>query len=281
MNINNFFKKRTALLTKKGHTENSYIYDTKTFRSLSSQDKYLIRRGSDDATMTVTLDDITGGEYATWLAGATGYIVEWYNTEENAVILERNNSNITQMILTTDGVVDDYAENTSLRALNFAHSLLNTDVIFNFVFKNITTPAYRTSLVVSGNTSGKYGVGELFSLLFYSNKCWLKWVSRADSASDSSFACLHNNNEIQTLSFLYSGNVVSKAILNGVEQTLGAGNGTGHQAIAVSSVIVLGTLQDQPYSAGMIGKISHFSILHNTTEDLLKVNQELTAIYNP
>jgi len=252
-----------------------FIYDTEAFGSKPEQDRYLIRRSSDNVTNTISINDIKDGSYETWLAGASGYIVEWYNGIQGGEMLNTNIETI-QMILNVDGSLNNYAQAVAMQGA-FSYPLEDEDIIFSIVLTSETNNNNQRAI------AGLRGAGteNVFGLCTYGTSIHIKSGSRNDNISQASFPVPFSTNYGKwfVMSFMFSGNVVTRAFMDGVEQTLGAGGSQSATFWGNSGQVVLGAREYKSNAAGKQANVRHFSALWNSKDTIDKVHEDLMAVY--
>ena len=262
-----------------------WIYDAQNFRGNKDDKRYLVERVSDQVQAEFSVNEVTDGTFDTWL-GLDTYadIVEWYDGGAKEINFQQPLAQ-NRFFLLPQNIINDTAQARHMHTgLDAIPTLVGADVIMNYVFRYQTNNNnQRSDLWLLGST-----ITEIFAIDIFDNKVQIKWDTTATNASQATFPISGNTKQWQTITLFYTGGVVTKGFLNGVEQTLGAGNAQGCRA-GQSSPFNVGVLGSGTYGAiGSYGKVEqnqHASFFINSgfsslVKSLFSINSKIIFLFN-
>ena len=252
----------------------NFIFDNKNYQSISTFEKFVIRRGSDNALMNVSYENILDGSYTTWLGGAIGYINSW--KEQSGTIRILNASALTtalQFKLNTDGTITD-ADLTHSLIGDFNYPL--TDFMISMVYARETNANnVRNVISVVGNNPEANG----FMAMNNFGATGGYFAGLHVMTQDINTA--HRDFQIATPSILdwnvlvmkKSGGILSEAVYNGATATVTAAYREGDLA-------VIKKLSAVQLNLNKVNSYKHLGIWLDMTKTPTEIMTELNAIHS-
>ena len=251
----------------------NFIFDTKSYKSISTFEKFVIRRGSDNALMNVSYENILDGSYTTWLNGAIGYINKWIDQTSGLILTPQVSNTTSQMSLDALAVVDGTRGHSIINE-SFNYPL--TDFMISMVYARETNANNaRNSISVVGNNPEANGFMAMNNFGTTGGYFAGLQVMTQDINTE------HRDFQIATPSILdwnvlvmkKSGGILSEAVYNGATATVTA-------AYRVGDLAVIKKLSAIQLNYRKVNSYKHLGIWLDMTKTPTEIMTELNAIHS-